>query len=841
MKKNQSSTVFKQEISSGWQFRDALNDIWRPAAVPGCVHTDLLAECLIPDPCVGTNEHDIQWVGETDWVYQTHFVCTPELLEHENLELVFNGLDTYAKVYVNDSLLLSADNMFRQWRADATPMLKPGENKITLFFRNVFDETIPKYNAAPFELQALPNNDQGEPRVAMYSRKAQFHYGWDWGPRLVTCGIWKPIVLEAWDLFRITQVQIRQPETGPKEAIIATDLEIESTCDQTVAITITADTVTLCSVKQQLKRGRNAITLEGALRRPRLWWSNGLGAPYLYQYTAVVASEGGSRTDTYQSELGVRSLQIVREKDASGTSMYVLLNGVPVFMKGANYIPLDNFQNRVTHHRHELIVKSAAEANMNMLRVWGGGIFEDDSFYDLCDKYGILIWQDMLFACAMYPGDEAFLSSVKQEVIDNIRRIRNHASIALYCGNNENEAGWEQWGWKEQYSACERAAAESNLKKLYYETIPEALTIADSTRYYHPTSPSAGFESQGPEDGDIHYWGVWHGKEPFEQYEAHIARFVSEYGFQSYPELASIEKFSESEDREFDSTVMLSHQRCMADNRRDKRYGHRLIQTYMDRYFRKPKDFSSFLYVSQILQSLGVQTAAESHRRAMPYCMGSLYWQLNDCWPVASWSSIDYYGKWKALHYAAKKFFAPVLIAPKIEEDSVKFHIVSDEPESVWGDVSIVLREFSGKILFVTTYPVTMRANTSRVCATLPKHELLGTADERRVVLVSRFTTLAGLKAENFSYFVPPKDLELEVPAYTITSKPMKNGFELSIFSSTLAKHVHLTCPDVDGFFSDNYFDLLPNEIKTLTFATDQKNIREIERKIRVVSLIDSY
>jgi beta-mannosidase len=837
--KKHGSTILKQAIATGWTFRDASTQDWHAATVPGCVHTDLLENKLIPDPFYRTNEEALQWIGEKDWVYQARFQAGEDVLGRQQIDLVFKGLDTYAKVYLNDSLVLTANNMFREWRVDARSLLKHGENKITIFFNNVFDETVPKYKNSPYELQAFPNNDQGDPRVAMYSRKAQFHYGWDWGPRLVTCGVWKPIVIEAWDAFKIEGVHIIQEQVTKKEATIVSKIELVSTRAQRVSVVITADNVKLSSGTHELKAGANTITLTGKIAHPNLWWSNGLGTQHLYAYRASVTGDDQA-ADEYTAHLGVRSVKVIRDKDSSGTSMFVLLNGVPVFMKGANYIPLDNFQNRVTAAKHEYIVKSAADANMNMLRVWGGGIFEDDSFYDMCDKYGILVWHDMLFACAMYPGDDEFLRSVRHEIVDNVKRIRNHPSIALYCGNNENEVGWEQWGWKEKYSPDVQAACETNLKKLYYETIPSALREADSTRYYHYSSPIAGFGKRKNGDGDIHYWGVWHGKDPFEKYEDNIARFVSEYGFQSYPELGTVEKFTEPADRELNSKVMLSHQRCMADDRKDKQYGNRLIKTYMDRYYREPKDFPSYLYMSQVLQAFGVRMAVEAHRRNMPFCMGSLYWQIDDCWPVASWSSIDYYGKWKALHYMAKKVYAPIIVAPKIVGDSVQFWIVSDAQEPVAGDLFVSVREMNGATVTAKTLHLKVSPNMSRVFATLSKKELLGGADEARVVLVSRFTALKERTTENFTYFTYPKDLQLEKPVIAIAAKKVKAGYELSLSTSTLAKNVCLTCADVNGFFTDNYFDMLPGEPTTIIFQT-QTALKDAAKKFTAVSLVDMY
>ncbi len=834
-----SPTVFRQEISTGWVFREASTREVHPATVPGCVHTDLIVNKLIPDPYFGTNEADVQWVGEKDWVYQTKFTVSSEMLGRQFVDIIFKGLDTYATVHLNDSLLLRADNMFREWRVDARPFLRPGENTISISFRNVFGETVPRYKSAPFELQAAANNDQGDPRVAMYSRKAQFHFGWDWGPRLVTCGIWKPVVIEAWDAFRFGGVHIVQRDVSRESATILSRLDVVSSSTQSVAITITVDGKTLASERHVLKEGSNSIELKGTIQKPNLWWSNGLGSQYLYAYEAAVTVEDGA-FDTYASNLGVRSLKVVRDADSSGTSMYVLLNGVPVFMKGANYIPLDNFQNRVTKERHKYIVRSAADAHMNMLRVWGGGIFEDDSFFDMCDKYGILVWQDMLFACAMYPGTDEFLASVRAEVVDNVKRIRNHPSLALYCGNNENEAGWYSWGWKERYSPEVQAQFETDMRRLYYETIPSALREADSSRYYHPSSPIAGFARKPKGDGDTHYWDVWHGQAPFEKFEENVSRFVSEYGFQSYPELASIEKFTVPADRDLNSAVMLSHQRCMADERKDKQFGNRLIKSYMDRYYKEPKDFASYLHISQVLQALGMQTAIEAHRRNMPYCMGSLYWQINDCWPVASWSGIDYYGTWKALHYAAKRSFTPVLIAPKLDGKTVDFYIVSDELAPLKGDLQIQVRGFNGKVIYNKRMPLTVLPNTSRSYLALSKKRLLGGAREDRVVLVTRFTSKRGAEAENLTYFKYPKDLRLEKAKIGIKAKKGNEGIEITLTTSTLARNIRLTCDGADGFFTDNYFDLLPRKRRTIIFRTDA-SVENVAKNIRAVSLADTF
>ncbi len=835
----ENAVVLRHEISDHWMFREATNGALHPAEVPGCVHTDLMRNKLIPDPFFGINEQKLQWIGEKDWIYQTTFDLPAAILKQENVELVFRGLDTYASVTLNDSPVLAANNMFREWRIACKSALKAKGNVLTVRFRNVFDENLPKYQRAPYRLQAFGTNDQADVKISMYSRKAQFHYGWDWGPRLITCGIWRPVLLEAWTGIRIKSVFVKQENVTAQGADIVSLLEVLSDAPRSATISTAMDSIGLYSKEYLLRPGLNRITVKGHLNNPVLWWTNGLGDQHLYNYR-VQLKIGGNIADEYSTKIGVRSLEIVRDQDASGTSLYVRLNGVPVFMKGANYIPQDNFQNRVMKERYEHIIRSAAEAHMNMLRVWGGGIFEDDLFYETCDRHGILIWHDMQFACAMYPADAPFLENVKQEICDNVTRIRNHASLALYCGNNENEFAWYQAGWKGLYPAEIQAAQERDLRALYYETIPQTLKETDPTRYYHTSSPNAGFNNVPYGEGDIHYWGVWHGKEPFEKYPENIARFVSEYGFQSYPELSTVKKFTEPKDRELHSAVMLSHQRCTADERRDQEYGNRLIQTYMDQWYRTPKDFESYLYVSQVMQADGVKLGMEAHRRAMPYCMGSLYWQIDDCWPVASWSSIDYYGRWKALHYAARDRFAPIILSTMVKEEEIRFYVVSDRLEPIDATLEVCVVDFEGKEVSRKTAPVTVPANTSRIYLTLTKQDLTHGKDDARLVMVSRLKHGRKLIAENLGYFRLPKDLKLSPPELATEIKKTKSGYQIEIISKPLARSVMLSCGDDDGFFSDNYFDLLPGRKKIVAYRTtlDEK---QIEQQLRAVSLIDSY
>ncbi|MEW6194072.1 MAG: glycoside hydrolase family 2 protein [Bacteroidota bacterium] len=833
----EKNSVLKFEIKNNWQFNQNGNDKWYPAFVPGQIHTDLLENKLIDDPYFGINEQNLQWIGEKNWNYKTVFEVNEEILNKKNIEMVFKGLDTYADVFLNGEKILSADNMFREWKVNCRSLLKPGSNELLVKFRNVFDENMPKWENAPYRLMAYDNNDQADIKLNMYSRKAGYHYGWDWGPRLVTYGIWRPVYIEAWDDVKLNYVFVVQKNVTKENAEINTGFEIESEDTLQAAIKVFVNGEELIRKQVELKPGINKPILNFNLINPRLWWSNGLGEQYLYNFKFVVETE--NCTTEKSEKIGIRSLEIIREKDQYGKSFYVKLNGIPVFAKGANYIPQDNFVNRIAPERYEHIVKSAADANMNILRIWGGGIYQDDQFYELCDKYGILLWHDLMFACAMYPSDQQFYESVKYELIDNIKRIRNHSSIALYCGNNENDIGWFKWGWKTKYNEVDQKKYEASLKYLFHEFIPSIIEEVDSTRYYHPSSPSADWAQFSPDEGDVHYWSVWHGKEPFEKFNHNIGRFMSEYGFQSYPEMNSIKKFTNPEDRDLHSEVMLSHQRCMSDERRDKEYGNRLIQWYMDRQFNQPKDFENYIYVAQVLQAEGIKSAIEAHRRNMPKCMGSMYWQIDDCWPVASWSSIDYYGKWKALHYYARNSYSQILAAPYFNNGQIDFYVVSDKLEDTEATLEIRTLDFSGTSLFSRIIPITVKANSSHSYLQLTKNELIGNSDETKVFVNVKVTANGAILSENNLFFRNQKELALEKPQIHLNVSKIGTSYHYELTTDKLAKNVYLSFDEAGGFFSDNYFDLIPGTAKQVTFTTP-KSITA-DDQIRIQSLFDTY
>lgn len=828
-KKNQSLTT-SFEISADWSFRQADKEEWLPATVPGCVHTDLMANGKIDDPFYRLNEHEVQWIDKVNWEYKTSFNVDEETLKHNRIALDFKGLDTYADVFVNGTQVLAADNMFREWFVDVKSQLTAGANELRILFRSPIVEGIKKYDANSYVIPVSGNDlaeigqVEGNKMVSVYTRKAGYHFGWDWGPRLVSSGLWRPVYLKVWDEARIANLHLKQNSVSEKEATLTAVFEVEANAAGHATISIENDSTELAKADVKLIQGISTYSVDFKIDRPKLWWSNGLGEAHLYTIKGKVAI--GNQTTEKSERIGIRTLELVRDKNEKGTSFYFRLNGVPVFMKGANYIPNDIFAARVTNEMYRKVIHTAKISNFNMLRIWGGGIYESDKFYDLCDENGILVWQDFMFACAMFPGDEAFLDNIKQEATDNIKRLRNHPSIALWCGNNEILAAWFGWGWKK----AEEAKSMENAGKIwksytdiFHRILPEAVAANDPGRSYWDSSPSSGMGV--PADlvnGDEHYWGVWWGKEPFKNYATHIARFMSEYGFQSFPELKTVKQYATPEDFDIFSEVMKSHQRSSI--------GNGTIEYYMLQDYKKPKDFESFLYVNHVLQAEGIKFALEGHRRAAPFCMGSLYWQINDCWPVASWSSTDYYQRWKALQYFAKKGFEPVLVSPYTDKDSLKVDIINDNLNEIKAQLVVKIVDFEGAEIWKLEKEVIVPANSSDTFYAIKTAEFMKNIQAKNQLLTVELIENGTVISDNILYFKPIKDVLLPKPEVKYTIEQVDGGFEIALSTDKLAKNLYLTIGNEEGFFSDNYFDLLPGKPVKIKLETQlgKEKLQEI-------------
>jgi beta-mannosidase len=841
-------------LDAKWEFRAAsatdraeLKE-WHPAQVPGVVQTDLLHDNLIPDPFYRDNDTRLQWIGLTDWEYRTTFDADAAMISHEHVDLVFEGLDTFADVYVNDQAVLHTDNMFRRWRLPAKGLLKAGPNTLRVVFHSPVELMIPKVKALPYQLPSVTSHNTGNEEnvaTAPYTRKADYQFGWDWGPRYVTEGIWQPIRIETWDAFHVENFHIQQQRVDKDAAALSAELEIQASRSTVATVEITYAELSgapVAPVRQavQLDSGVNHVSVPVHIANPKLWYPAGYGAQdrYRFSYTVRIARDIAAQGTL---NTGLRSIELRREVTKTGKSFAFVVNGIAIFAKGADVIPFDSFPNRVTPEIHRQILQSARDAHMNMVREWGGGIYETDDFYDICDELGIMVWQEFMFGGDMGPGGAAFQDNVKQEAIDQVERLRDHPSIVLWCGNNETETGWVHWGdrlnFKESIAPTDRDEVWQNYVNLFHGILPGVVNRYGYPVPYWPSSPSANFEDppDSQTNGDMHYWQVWHALAPIEEYTHQFPRFMSEYGFQSFPEMRTIRAFAKPEDMDIRSATMQDHQKNHGGNER--------ILSYMLRWYPEPKDFPSFVYLSQVLQAEAIKVGAEHLRRQMPNTMGSLYWQLNDCWPVASWASIDYYGRWKALQYYARRFYDDVLVSPYRHDGKVDVYVVSDKLQPVSGQIRTRLLDFSGKSLVDKTQDVQVAAQSSAVYFTLDEKELLASADPKKTFLVFDLAVGGQNVSRNLIFFDTMHNLDLPESVHVDASlESLNGGYTVTLRSPALARSVYLSFGDLDVQASDNYFDLLPGEPLKITLKTSaQFSSDQLKGAMQVVTLTDAF
>ena len=833
-------------LDHGWEFRQIAaaqeaESGWMPATVPGDVHLDLLANKKIPDPFYRDNEAKLQWVDQESWEYRLNFEVTPALLARSNVDLVFDGLDAASQVYVNGVQVLDADNSFRVWRVPVKSGLHAGRNLLRVVFPSPIKAAEEVAAGDAFRLKSKTADKT-------YVRKAAYEYGWDWGPRFVTSGIWRPVRIEAWDKVRIADFAIRQRDVTKDVAHVDAEVEVEAAAVGAARVTVQySDNGKPVTVVETVSvhAGNNTIDVPVEIRQPKLWYPAGYGEQPLYEFTARV-STGEQAADQRKARAGLRSIELHRTLDKWGRSFELIVNGIPVFAKGADVIPFDSFPNRVTTADYRRILESARDANMNMIRHWGGGYYETDEFYSICDELGILVWQDFMFGNDWQPGTYAFKLNIEAEAEDQVRRLRNHPSIVVWCDNNETEAAFS-WGVRPTLPADVRLSIWQDYLTEFSGILPRVVARLDGATPYWPSSPSADYEplTESYQSGDAHIWDVWHGRVPFSTYETHHARFVTEYGFQSFPEMRTVEAFTEPADRaNIFTPVMLAHQK--------NEEGNSIIHDYLLRDYAEPKDFASFLYVSQVLQAEGIKMGAEHFRRSRPETMGSIFWQLNDCWPVASWSSIDYYGRWKALQYYARRFYAPILVSPHVEDGSVKVYIVSDKTEATPAVLRVRLMDFDGKVLLEDSHPVDVAALASKVYLDWPLKKLTdaGAADSSRVFVVADLMNRGGgAISRNLAYLAPVKEIHLKQASLKVDLEPAprkvaatgKAGTYLArITSPVLARSVYLSFGNLDVKVSDNYFDVLPSETVEIT-ALGSASLAELKAQLKVISLTDAF
>lgn len=798
-------TPTRLTIRTDWQFRQAQTPDWKPTSVPVSVHTALLKNGMIDDPFYRDNEAKLQWIEQQDWEFQCSFEADPAMLARKHVELNFSGLDAYGHVYLNDSLIIESDNMFRTWRADVKKWLKPGTNRLHVYFESPLKKVDADWKNLGYE---LPGG------VRTMTRKAQFQYGWDWGPRFVGCGILKAPELVAWDDFIFENVFITHQSITKERARMVARFRYRSDVKADVSVWF-RDGKRKSIEDRRITPGIHEDSVTYDVENPRLWWCNGLGEPHLYDFSIEVKSDS-RLIEKSDQRVGIRTIELVTEPDAKGQTFYFRLNGKPVFAKGANYIPQDVFQDRVTGAQYKSLIDDAVASNMNMLRVWGGGIYEDEVFYQLCDARGILVWQDFMYACALYPGGK-FLKTAAAEAYEQIERLRNHPSIALWCGNNENNEAWNHWGWQMSFNEAQRAQLWRDYQILFNDLLPTYVSNYGGEVPYWESSPKYGRANpKCTSEGDCHYWGVWHDEEEFSVFNKKVPRFMSEYGFQSFPEWRTIESFTLPEDRSLESKVMLVHQKHPR--------GNALIAEYMKRDYREPKKFEDFVYVSQLLQAEGMRTAIEAHRRNKPYCMGTLYWQYNDVWPVASWSSRDYFGRWKAAQYVVRDAYRPVVALPIVEDEILKVYACSDLPKDSSANLQVRIMDFEGEVIYDTTVPdLKMTADASRMVWQGSLKTILGKLKPENAVAELLLKSPDGqVLNRRLFYFAPPRKLSLPHTDIKLQVQQVNDGYQLTLQSSRLAKNVLLSGPDVNGRFMDNYFDLLPGERRSVLFKTER-------------------
>ncbi|MDC6407512.1 glycoside hydrolase family 2 protein [Xylella fastidiosa subsp. multiplex] len=798
---------------------------WLPAHVPGTVQTDLIAAGIVPDPFYRDQEAQIQWIGLNDWQYRTHFHIDTATLTRQHIELVFNGIDTLATVTLNGTPLLHPNNMFRRWRVDAKPLLKRGKNILEITLYSPIKKIQPWLTQQPYALPgAYDSAFHDEPTArhsATYVRKAPYQFGWDWGPRIVTTGLWKNVTLDTWDTTRINDLHIAQQRVDADTAHLEAQLTLDATHRGPAHITLQIfdpDGRPIAQYRQHptLDTGTNHIHLPVRIAQPRRWFPVGYGTPDRYTFKATVRDAAGT-IQHIERITGLRTITLRREPDQWGKSMTLVVNGIPIFAKGANLIPFDSIPSRVTEATIRRTLQDAHTANMNMLRVWGGGHYQDEHFYALADAPGIMIWQDFMFGGAIPPDDVDFRENVRQEAIEQLTRLRDHPSIVLWCGNNEVQTGWEHWGdritFKQSLPPEERSKIERGITTLFGSVLREAVHLYSPSTPYWATSP--GTDLDGPadqtNDGDMHYWKVWGNPAlPVTEYLNITPRFMSEYGLQSFPDIRTIRTFTRPEDLSLTSQVMRAHQKF------DNGNGNQRLLLYIRRTFGEPKDFESFIYLSQLMQAEGIAIAAQHLRAARPQTMGSLYWQLNDVWPGASWSSIDYAGRWKVLHYYARRFYAPLMITALRKDGMTAVSLVSDHTTPLHVHWRLRVLDMDGTPHHTDDQHTTLPPLSSLQVAHYSDAQLLGHADPTHTVAVFELLDGNTLLSRQTLLFDAAKHLKLPQTHIHNAWKTDHGMSLLTLTSPTLARNVWLSFGDIDAQLSDNAFDLLPGEPLTI-------------------------
>lgn len=801
--------------------------------IPGTVLSGLLAAGKIKDPFYRTNEDATRALFWKDYVFTRTFDVDEELLAQQHIVLVCEGLDTLAEISINGTFLAKTDNMHRTWKFQAKKLLHPGKNEIQIVFRSVlrFIEDYP-YEAHK-KINYIPC---GSMKGNQLLRKAHSMFGWDWGPQTIDAGIFRDIYLQGYSHARIEDIRIHQQHA--KNVSVQTSITLsESVPGQKLCVELSEDGADKPLQTKLCKTNADGVAaVDFVIENPKLWWPNDYGDQPLYIVRTTLLDEDGTSLESITRRIGLRTLTISQEKDEWGNEFAFCVNGVKIFTRGGNYIPDDCLYTRITEKKLDYILESCRRAHFNCVRVWGGGYYPSDAFYDLCDEKGLIVWQDLMYACNVYDVTDAFAENCRQETYDNVRRLRHHASLGLWCGNNEIESAWDHWGDFQKETPYLRA----DYIRLFEEVLPKAVQEADGETFYWHSSPSSGGCFDNPDDanrGDTHYWDVWHGQKPFTDYRKYFFRFCSEFGFQSFPCAKTVNSFTLEDDRNIFSRVMESHQKNNAANGK--------MLYYLSENLRYPKDLTHLLYASQVLQGMAIKYGVDHWRRNRGRCMGTLYWQINDDWPAPSWSSIDYFGRWKALHYMAQKFYAPHAVSMTLEDHRCHVYFSNESFETTEYSLTLSIRDLSGNVL--ETYETKGNSPAFSAIETAVVDICSWEDQKDNVFLEAVIHTKDQKVLKDVETLVPYKYLNLKNPVISTEAEETNDAFILHISSDCFAPFVALDFDDADVIFSDNFFHLTDKTVQDIIVKKEDilqghfENAEDFRKRLQILSLGTSY
>ncbi len=801
--------------------------------IPGTVLSGLLAAGKIKDPFYRTNEDATRALFWKDYVFTRTFDVDEELLAQQHIVLVCEGLDTLAEISINGTFLAKTDNMHRTWKFQAKKLLHPGKNEIQIVFRSVlrFIEDYP-YEAHK-KINYIPC---GSMKGNQLLRKAHSMFGWDWGPQTIDAGIFRDIYLQGYSHARIEDIRIHQQHA--KNVSVQTSITLsESVPGQKLCVELSEDGADKPLQTKLCKTNADGVAaVDFVIENPKLWWPNDYGDQPLYIVRTTLLDEDGTSLESITRRIGLRTLTISQEKDKWGNEFAFCVNGVKIFTRGGNYIPDDCLYTRITEKKLDYILESCRRAHFNCVRVWGGGYYPSDAFYDLCDEKGLIVWQDLMYACNVYDVTDAFAENCRQETYDNVRRLRHHASLGLWCGNNEIESAWDHWGDFQKETPYLRA----DYIRLFEEVLPKAVQEADGETFYWHSSPSSGGCFDNPDDanrGDTHYWDVWHGQKPFTDYRKYFFRFCSEFGFQSFPCAKTVNSFTLEDDRNIFSRVMESHQKNDAANGK--------MLYYLSENLRYPKDLTHLLYASQVLQGMAIKYGVDHWRRNRGRCMGTLYWQINDDWPAPSWSSIDYFGRWKALHYMAQKFYAPHAVSMTLEDHRCHVYFSNESFETTEYSLTLSIRDLSGNVL--ETYETKGNSPAFSAIETAVV-DICSWEDQKDDIFLEAVIHTKDQKVlKDVETLVPYKYLNLKNPVISTEAEETNDAFILHISSDCFAPFVALDFDDADVIFSDNFFHLTDKTVQDIIVKKEDilqghfENAEDFRKRLQILSLGTSY